>query len=106
MEREQIIETMPVDKKMITHLEALARIELTPQEKERLALQLDRIITYVKQLEQIDTTGVEPTSLVIHENHSGLRPDRPGDCIERDTILGDAPDIKRHLFRVPKIIER
>ena len=100
------VETMPVDKKMITHLEALARLELTPQEKERLTLQLDRIIGYLKQLEQIDTNGMEPTSLVAHEDHVGLRPDQPGDCIERDKILGEAPDTKTGLFRVPKIIER
>ena len=61
---------MKIDLKTIVHLEALARIELTPEEREVLSGQLDRIVEYVEQIQGLDTDDVAPTSAVVHENAS------------------------------------
>ncbi len=97
---------MKIDEKMIRHLETLARIDLTDEERTRLSEQLDRIIEYVEQLREIDTDDIVPTSAVVHQEQSALRPDelRPG--LDREVILGQAPDAKGGFFRVPKVVER
>ncbi|MDH3216522.1 MAG: Asp-tRNA(Asn)/Glu-tRNA(Gln) amidotransferase subunit GatC [Candidatus Krumholzibacteria bacterium] len=97
---------MKIDARTITHLEKLARIELTAQERERLSEQLDRIVGYVEQLQEVDTTDVSPTSAVTHQAHTQLRADEPRKGLERDAILSQAPDAKDGYFRVPKVIER
>jgi aspartyl-tRNA(Asn)/glutamyl-tRNA(Gln) amidotransferase subunit C len=97
---------MKIDAKMIAHLEELARIELTVAEREMLSEQLDRIVDYVEQLQQVNTDEVMPTSAVIHESRTDLRGDEVKNGLDRETILAQAPDAKDGYFRVPKIIER
>jgi aspartyl-tRNA(Asn)/glutamyl-tRNA(Gln) amidotransferase subunit C len=97
---------MKIDEKMIRHLEKLARIDLTAGERGRLSEQLNRIVEYVEQLQEIDTADVAPTSAVFHKEHSALRPDEPGPSLDRDKILRQAPDATDGFFRVPKVVER
>jgi aspartyl-tRNA(Asn)/glutamyl-tRNA(Gln) amidotransferase subunit C len=97
---------MKIDLKMIAHLEALARIELTPEERTQLTEQLDRIVGFCEQLQEIDTENIEPTSAVVHESRLDLRADKVEPGLKRDVILGEAPDAENGFFRVPKIIER
>ena len=95
---------MSIDNRKIEQLEPLARIELTPAEKKRLTIQLDRIVGYVKQLRQIDTVAIQPFQPP--GGHSALRGDTPGTCLDRDAVLDEAPDTADHHFRVPRVIER
>ncbi|MFQ5510434.1 MAG: Asp-tRNA(Asn)/Glu-tRNA(Gln) amidotransferase subunit GatC [Candidatus Krumholzibacteriia bacterium] len=97
---------MKIDEKILRHLEVLSRIDLTDDERERLAAQLDRIVGYVEQLQAIDTKDVAPTSAVVHSERGALRKDEPGESLDRDAILGQAPDATNGFFRVPKVIER
>jgi aspartyl-tRNA(Asn)/glutamyl-tRNA(Gln) amidotransferase subunit C len=97
---------MKIDEKTIRHLETLARIELTAEERERLAGQLDKIVGYCEELQKVDTEGIEPTSAVVLEGHSALRPDEAKPGLDRDVVLTEAPDPKKPFFRVPKVIER
>lgn len=91
---------------MIARLEVLARIELTPDERKRLAPQLDGIIDYVRRLQQIDTEGVAPSPLVPPASIGDLRADEPAECLDRELVLGEAPDTDGEFYRVPRIIER
>ena len=97
---------MKIDMKMITQLEVLAKIELTPEEREVLSGQLDRIVEYCEQIQGLDTDDVTPTSAVVHETGRALRADEVEPGLDRDVVLGEAPDAKDGYFRVPKIIER
>ncbi|UCH83572.1 MAG: Asp-tRNA(Asn)/Glu-tRNA(Gln) amidotransferase subunit GatC [Candidatus Latescibacterota bacterium] len=99
---------MSIDKRIISHLETLARIELTPEEKKRLIVQLDRIVGYVKQLQQIDADALGPARATVESfpGRGALRRDEPEPCTDRDTILDQAPDDEANLFRVPRVIER
>ncbi|MEJ2720194.1 MAG: Asp-tRNA(Asn)/Glu-tRNA(Gln) amidotransferase subunit GatC [bacterium] len=106
---------MSIDKRMIDHLETLARIEFTPSEKRLFTLQLERIVGYIKQLHQVDTETAAPAgpahpreaeAAALDAEATPLRPDDPGTCLDRDAVLDEAPESKDHLFRVPRIIER
>lgn len=97
---------MTDDSNLITTLEVLARIELTPDERERLAPQLTGIIDYIRILKNIDTDGVEPAPLVRSTLIDELRADEPTVCLDREVVLDEAPDTDGQFYRVPRIIER
>jgi len=88
----------------VEHVAQLARLELSPQEKERMRSQLDTILTYIDKLRGLDTEGVEPTAhaipIVNVMREDELRPSAPV-----ADMLANAPEPDDQLFRVPKIIE-
>ena len=70
----------------------------------RMADELERILAYVKQLNELDTTDVPATSHV-HAEPGGLRVDSVSERIAREDALKNAPDSDGVHFRVPKVIE-
>src|SRR6476659_9076292 len=82
----------------------LARLEVSPAEKEAFAKQLSQILTHVETLKQYDTIGVEPTATVLGQVNV-FRPDdaRPSLSVER--AVANAPESADGFFVVPKIIE-
>ncbi len=82
----------------------LARLELSEEEKETFANQLEQILTYMEQLNRIDTTGVEPTSHAIPIQNA-FREDEARPSFRRDEVLGIAPEQEAGHFKVPRIIE-
>ncbi len=96
---------MNIDRDTIEHLEALARIELDEEERERLAEQLGRIVAFVEKLQSVDTSGVER----VDNGASGaerLRDDISEPGLDRDDVLSQAPDAAEGWFRVPRVIDR
>jgi aspartyl-tRNA(Asn)/glutamyl-tRNA(Gln) amidotransferase subunit C len=100
---------MALDKATVAHIAALARIRLSLAEIEPLAGELSQILTWVEQLNEVDTTGMAPMANVAA---SGLpmREDRVTDGGCRDAILSNAPratptGTSRGFFVVPKVIE-
>ena len=83
----------------------LAQLELTDSEQALFARQLAEILEYVQQVQNIDTTGVPPTS---HPsgNVSPLRDDVAAGSLPRDEILSQAPeaDPAAGLFKVPRVL--
>jgi len=55
---------MPITREEINHIAELSRLELTEEEKERYGAQLDKILEYIGQLDEVDTSKVEPTAQV------------------------------------------
>jgi len=95
---------MSLDKQTVAKVARLARIKVTEEELESYAPQLSGILKWVEQLEEIDTTNVEPLA------SSGdltlpLRADEvtDGDC-QKD-ILANAPESLEGFFVVPKVVE-
>ena len=82
----------------------LARIELSEKEKNTLGNQLEQILTYMEQLNRIDTTGVEPTSHAIPIQNA-FREDETRPSLQREEVLGIAPEEEDGHFKVPRIIE-
>jgi aspartyl-tRNA(Asn)/glutamyl-tRNA(Gln) amidotransferase subunit C len=95
---------MKITKQEVEHVARLARLELSEQEKETLTDQLSNILTYVEQLNELDTKGVEPTSHVLDINNV-MRDDVPEASLPQDRALANGPDKALGHYKVPKIIE-
>jgi aspartyl-tRNA(Asn)/glutamyl-tRNA(Gln) amidotransferase subunit C len=88
----------------VKHVANLARLAVTEDEAKMFAKQLDDIITFAEQLNELDTENVAPTSHVLPMKNV-LREDvsKPGLPVEE--VLKNAPDAKDGHIRVPSIIE-
>jgi aspartyl-tRNA(Asn)/glutamyl-tRNA(Gln) amidotransferase subunit C len=94
----------PVDRQRVHHVARLAHLSLSQQEEERLAGELTRILGWVRELDELDTTGVEPTTHAA-DLSSRLREDVVVDSLGAERALAAAPERLAHGFGVPKIIE-
>ena len=88
----------------VEHVARLARLELRPEDKERMRRELDGILAYIDKLRALDVEGVEPTSHAVPLTNV-MRDDEPRPSLPRDEMLANAPDAHGDFFRVPKIIE-
>ena len=95
---------MKITKQEVEHVARLARLELSEQEKEKLTDQLSNILTYVEKLNELDTTGVAPTSHVLDISNV-MRSDTPEASLPQERALANAPDKAAGHYKVPKIIE-
>ncbi|HVO63053.1 MAG TPA: Asp-tRNA(Asn)/Glu-tRNA(Gln) amidotransferase subunit GatC [Terriglobales bacterium] len=109
---------MKVTKQDVDYVAALANLELTPEERQRMLRDLNSILDYVDRLNQLDTTGVAPmaqvmqgfetseqqgqcSSVMRNDELYGLRPSLP-----HEEALTNAPESDGTFFLVPKVIER
>ena len=99
-----IIRRMKLSLAEVEHIANLARLELTAEEKEKYRQQLSAILDYAVRLQEVDTSGILPTSSVLPE-HGVLRDDFPGESLQLDETLANAPDQKKKQFRVPPVFE-
>jgi len=88
----------------VKHVADLARLAITEEEAEKFAIQLDAIITFAEQLNELDTSNVKPTSHVL-DMKNVLREDIPEKGLSREEVLKNAPDHLDGQIRVPAIIE-
>lgn len=100
------LEDMAIDRKLIQHLERLARIELADDEREALAGDLEQIVRFVEQVQSVDTSGVDAAPPVKHLDGEHLRDDEPVAGLDGDKALDQAPDHEGGFFRVPPVIDR
>ncbi len=82
----------------------LASLELSEEEKVTFGNQLEQILTYMEQLNRLDTSGVEPTSHAI-PIHNVFREDEVQPSLPQEEVLAIAPDQQDGHFKVPRIIE-
>jgi aspartyl-tRNA(Asn)/glutamyl-tRNA(Gln) amidotransferase subunit C len=95
---------MALDKATVAHIATLARIRLSEAELEPLADELSHILTWVEQLNEVDTTGVSPMASAAAASLP-MRDDAVTDGGCRVAILGNAPRAARGFFAVPKVVE-
>ncbi|MGE5722499.1 MAG: Asp-tRNA(Asn)/Glu-tRNA(Gln) amidotransferase subunit GatC [Sphingomonadales bacterium] len=95
---------MSVDTAMVRHIARLARIAVSDAEVDALVPELNNILGWVEQLQQVDVSGVEPMTAVI-PNKLRLRPDVVTEGGIRDEVLSNAPVAEHGFFAVPKVIE-
>jgi aspartyl-tRNA(Asn)/glutamyl-tRNA(Gln) amidotransferase subunit C len=97
---------MSVTIKDVEHIAKLARLEFTDEEKQKFTHQLNQILTYVEQLNKIDTSKVEPLSQVLDAAAAGsIREDEVKPSLESEDALKNAPAKTEEFFKVPKVIE-
>jgi aspartyl-tRNA(Asn)/glutamyl-tRNA(Gln) amidotransferase subunit C len=95
---------MSVDEATVRHIARLARIAVSDAEVRALAPELNNILGWVEQLQEVDVDGVEPMTAVI-PNALRLRDDVVTDGGIRDKVLANAPAAEHGFFAVPKVIE-
>ena len=89
----------------IDRVAELARLNLKPDEKQKLAKDLGEILDYVKKLDKLDLKDVEPTSHVFNmENVFRADEVKPSNAAEK--ALEHAPQTEGSFFQVPKIVQR
>jgi aspartyl-tRNA(Asn)/glutamyl-tRNA(Gln) amidotransferase subunit C len=88
----------------VRYVAELARIDLSEEEISTFQGQLGRILEYMKQLDALDVSGIEPTA---HANpvYDVLRADELQPSLERDLALSNAPRKTEDQFMVPKVVE-
>ena len=95
---------MRLTPEQVEHVALLARLELTAEERERFTTQLNSILEYFEQLQQIDTTGVPPMSHAVAITNV-FREDEPQPSLTPEEALQNAPEQERDCFQVPRVIE-
>jgi aspartyl-tRNA(Asn)/glutamyl-tRNA(Gln) amidotransferase subunit C len=95
---------MKITAKEVRYVADLARLELSPEEVELFTGDMNRILDYMDQLNELDTGGVEPTSHVLSLKNV-FREDVVVESLPVDEVLANAPRREKGHFVVPKIIE-
>ena len=93
-----VVKTMDVP-----HMAQLARLALNESEIRDFQGQLDQIVAYVKIIQQVDVSGVEPMAHAI-QIRNVFRKDEEQKGLDRDVVLANAPVHDGEQFLVPKII--
>jgi len=86
----------------------LARLELQPEESQRLLAQLNGFFDIVEQMRAVDTKGIEPLAhpvAAMQDITLRLRDDKVSETNQREANQQTAPAVERGLFLVPKVIE-
>jgi aspartyl-tRNA(Asn)/glutamyl-tRNA(Gln) amidotransferase subunit C len=95
---------MQVDEATVRRIARLARIKISDAEAKSLEKELSGILDWVKQLEEVDTTSVEPMTRVVAQKLK-MRDDVVTDGDIADAVTANAPLVEDHYFVVPKVVE-
>jgi len=86
----------------VEHIAALARLELTEDEKQRYAEQLSDILDYAARLDELATDQIPPTASVL-DMQLRLRGDQARPSLSPDEVLRNAAETQDEQFKVPPI---
>ena len=92
----------------IDRIANLARLDLQPEERERMLAQINGFFGIVEAMQAVDTSGIEPMAhpvAAIQDITLRLRPDVASEPNQREANQRSAPAVDRGLFLVPKVIE-
>ena len=90
----------------VRRIAGLARLRLSPEEERRFAEQLSAILDHVRQLEELDVSGVEPMTHALAAGEvPAPRPDEQRPGLSPQEALAAAPAREGTCFKVPRIIE-
>ncbi len=95
---------MSVDIDTVRRVARLARIAVTPEDAERMTGELNVILGFVEQLNEVDVTGIEPMTSVIPMDMK-KRQDVVTDGGKAADIVANAPATEENFFLVPKVVE-
>jgi aspartyl-tRNA(Asn)/glutamyl-tRNA(Gln) amidotransferase subunit C len=95
---------MSLDKEAVGKIAHLARLGVDEAEYETYARNLSDILSFVEQLDAVDTSGVEPMAHPMDASQR-LRPDQVSEADQREAFQRIAPKVEAGLYLVPKVIE-
>jgi aspartyl-tRNA(Asn)/glutamyl-tRNA(Gln) amidotransferase subunit C len=99
---------MKLTEQNVAQVAALASLDLTPGERERMLRDLNRILEYIDQLNEVDTSSVPPMAQAgeLQQKSSALRDDETRPSLPHEEAMRNAPQTDGVYFQVPKVIER
>ncbi len=89
----------------VEHVARLARLALTPEEKERFRTQLGLILEHAERVREVAAEDVPPTSHPVPRPNV-FRPDERGPTLSHQEAMANAPEVEDGRFRVPPIVEQ
>jgi aspartyl-tRNA(Asn)/glutamyl-tRNA(Gln) amidotransferase subunit C len=95
---------MKIDRSVLDKIAHLARLEFDEKDAQKVMDDMTALVSWVEQLKEVDTTGIEPLTTMSHETNS-LREDVVGPHLPRTRALQVAPLHDDTYFRVPKVLE-
>ncbi|MGL4197828.1 MAG: Asp-tRNA(Asn)/Glu-tRNA(Gln) amidotransferase subunit GatC [Allorhizobium sp.] len=95
---------MSVDLATVKRVARLARIAVSEEDAARMTGELNGILGFVEQLDEVDVSGVEPMTSVTPMAMK-KREDAVTDGSKADDIVANAPATDRNFFQVPKVVE-
>jgi aspartyl-tRNA(Asn)/glutamyl-tRNA(Gln) amidotransferase subunit C len=88
----------------VKYVAELARLEFSEDKLQRFTIDLNGILGYVNELNELDTEGIEISINPIYIQNA-FREDVVHDSLDREEVLQNAPDRQDGYFKVPKVIE-
>ncbi len=95
---------MKVDHDTLQKIAHLSRLSVQPDEETELLNSLNGVLTWMEQLNEVDTTGVEPL-MYISPDLNMLREDVVANHLPREQALANAPQHEGPFFQVPNVME-
>ena len=95
---------MNIDRAVLDKIAHLSRLEFDEKDADKIMTEMSAIVTWVEQLNEINTEGVEPLTTMSHEINA-LREDEVKPHLAHDKALFNAPKKDADYFRVPKVLE-
>jgi aspartyl-tRNA(Asn)/glutamyl-tRNA(Gln) amidotransferase subunit C len=96
--------TTRIDRAQIEHVAELSSLTLTAEEADRMTREIDAIVRYVDELNELDTENVEPTASVLL-SPSAWRADEVIPSLSQEEALSQAPRTSQGGFAVPTFVE-
>ncbi|OGE29742.1 asparaginyl/glutamyl-tRNA amidotransferase subunit C [Candidatus Daviesbacteria bacterium RIFCSPHIGHO2_01_FULL_40_11] len=96
---------MKLTRDQVKHVARLADLPLTDEEEEKYSQTISKILDYVEQLNQVDTSDVEPTFNVTGQNNV-FREDTTDACLSQEEVLSNAPKKKNDMFETKGVFEK
>ena len=96
---------MKIDNTLIDKLAGLAQLKFDDQQRDAIRADLEAMVDFVKQIEEIDTEGVEPL-VYMHDCTVTARQDEVKEELTREDLFRNAPAREGHYFIVPKVIHK
>jgi aspartyl-tRNA(Asn)/glutamyl-tRNA(Gln) amidotransferase subunit C len=93
-----------IDKDSIKKIAHLARLEFDEKSAEKMSEDMSQILDWVEQLNEVDTTDIEPLTTMSSEVND-MREDQVGTHLSHESALKNAPKKDSDYFRVPKVME-
>ena len=95
-----------LDKETIQQLTRLCRIDCTEEEQDSLLKDLKKILSFIEQLQEVNTDDIPPCNHVLQEISNVFREDSVGQTLNRDVFLANAPSHIGGMIRVPPVIQK
>lgn len=96
---------MAVSKKDVEHIAKLAKLKFTEEESGKLQKEMNTVLEYIDQLNELDLSNVEPLEN-INDIENVFREDVSEKCLTKEEALKNAPDKTDNFFKVPKVIDK